>query len=70
MEWYQVLTIIFSVFGLFLWLNSKIEKVEEKMDKRTTEIIKEIREMNRENHQWNMNFHGRLTSVEGKLGDK
>lgn len=29
MEWYQVLTIIVSVGGLFLWTNSKIDRLSE-----------------------------------------
>ena len=63
MDWYQVLTIIFSVFGLFLWLHNRIEKVEDKMMVQTREIIKEIRDSN-------LDFHGRLSKLEGKLGDK
>lgn len=33
MEWFQVLTIIISVGGLFLWTNSKIDKLSENVTK-------------------------------------
>jgi len=60
MEWYQVLTIIVSVGGLFLWTNNKIDKVDEKMSERTRDIIREIRDSN-------LDFHGRLAKLEGKM---
>jgi hypothetical protein len=63
MEWYQVLMIILSVFGMgwvmFYNLGSKINQTDEKLSERTREIIKEIRDSN-------LDFHGRLSRLEGK----
>lgn len=63
MEWYQVLMIILAVFGMgcamFYFLANKIEKIEEKLSDRTREIIKEIRDSN-------LDFHGRLSKLEGR----
>jgi len=42
-------------------LGSKIEKANESMAERTREIIKEIRDSN-------LDFHGRLSKMEGKHG--
>jgi predicted secreted Zn-dependent protease len=67
MEWYQVLTIIVavfgSIFGLFIWTNNKIDKVKEEVSERTREIIKEIRDSN-------LDFHGRLCSIEASKTKK
>lgn len=67
MEWYQVLTIIVaifgSIFGLFVWTNNKIDKVKDEVSDRTREIIKEIRDSN-------LDFHGRLSMLEGKTKNK
>lgn len=67
MDWTQVLTIIASnvgvVLALFLWTNSKIDKVDEKLSERTREIVKEIRDSN-------LDFHGRLSRIEGHGGRK
>jgi len=64
MAWYQVLMIILSVFGMgwamFYVLAGKIEKVDEKMAERTRDIIREIRDSN-------LDFHGRLSKLEGRL---
>jgi hypothetical protein len=63
MAWYQVLMIILSVFGMgwamYANLGNKIEKANENMAERTREIIKEIRDSN-------LDFHGRLSKMEGK----
>jgi hypothetical protein len=63
MEWYQVLMIVLSVFAMgwamFYFLSNKIEKIDEKLSERTREIIKEIRDSN-------LDFHGRLSALEGK----
>ena len=65
MAWYQVLMIVLSVFGMgwamYANLGSKIEKANESMAERTREIIKEIRDSN-------LDFHGRLSKMEGKHG--
>ena len=64
MEWYQVLMIILSIFGMgwamFYVLGAKIDKVDEKMAERTRDIIREIRDSN-------LDFHGRLSKLEGKF---
>jgi len=55
------LTFMGTSIGLFLWNNTKIDKLDEKMAERTREIIKEIRDSN-------LDFHGRLSKLEGKSG--
>lgn len=57
MEWYQVLMIIVSIAGVFFWTNSRIDKLNEKITNDTRDIIKEIRDSN-------LDFHGRLCSIE------
>lgn len=47
--------------GLFLWTNSRIEITNKEIAERTRDIIKEIRESN-------LDFHGRLSKLEGKEG--
>lgn len=56
-----LLTFMGTSIGLFLWNNTKIDKLDEKMAERTREIIKEIRDSN-------LDFHGRLSKLEGKSG--
>jgi hypothetical protein len=62
MEWYQVLMIILAVFAMnwamFYFLSHRIDRIEDKLADRTREIIKEIRDSN-------LDFHGRLSKLEG-----
>lgn len=61
MEWYQILMIILAVFAMnsamFYFLTNRIDKISDRMN----DIIKEIRDSN-------LDFHGRLSKLEGKLG--
>jgi len=56
-----LLTFMGTSIGLFLWTNNRIERLDEKMSDRTREIIQEIRDSN-------LDFHGRLSKLEGKVG--
>lgn len=55
-----LLTFMGTSIGLFLWTNNRIERLDEKMSDRTHEIIQEIRDSN-------LDFHGRLSKLEGKI---
>jgi hypothetical protein len=55
MEWYQVLVIILSIFGMFLWNR-----------KETKDEIREIRSEMKEFRMAIIDFHGRLCALEEK----
>jgi len=52
MEWYQVLTIIVSVGGLFLWTNSKIDRLSENVMKEMKDFHGKLERQNAEFHGW------------------
>ena len=57
MEWYQVLVIILSVFGMFLW--SRKDSRDE-----IREIRKDMRDFREIWSKETMEFHGRLCTLE------
>lgn len=57
MEWFQVLTIVFAVFGIFLW-----SRREARSDMRTFQT--EIRSWKEEIQKESKDFHGRLCKLE------
>jgi hypothetical protein len=64
MELYQLITILISIYGtilgLFIWTNNKLDVTDKRIIDGNRDIIKEIRDSN-------LDFHGRLSRLEGKI---
>jgi len=53
----EIIALILTIVGALIWVKTESRADYKALDAKIDNLIKEI-------HDWNMNFHGRLSSLE------